>query len=222
MVGVSARFEGVMRHALSDFARRESVMQDMTYDFEPMDNISGELITLDGEVVEEEISFPGMSLEDFMARTKVYEQMPVPFSRSLRRSTYTAMVFMLIVGVGLIALPHLFQLSAVLNLPFLNMLNAWLFNYIDWLYAHIWLYVLDGVLLFAFPVLFLTTHWLRRGPIWLHWCAFGYVVLGVLFFIGILIPLLLLLVKVLVWIVAILLIVLVMIAILWALVRTPR
>ena len=211
-----------MRHALSDFAQRESVMQDMIYDFEPMDNVPGELITLDGEVVEEEISFPGMSLEDFMARTKVYEQMPVPFSRSLRHSTYTAMVFMLIVGVGLIVLPHLFQLSAVLNLPFLNMLNAWLFNYIDWLYAHIWRYVLDGVLLLTFPVLLLMTHGLNNGPIWLHWCAFGYVVLGVLCFIGILIPLLLLLIKVLVWVIAILIVLLIMFALLWAVFRTPR
>ena len=222
MIGVSAKFEGVLHHALKDFAWRKSEMQDMIYNFEPMDDVPSELITLDDEIAEEGISFPGMSLEDFMARTEVYEHMPVLFSRSLRRSTYTAMVFMLIAGVGLIALPRLFQLSAVLNLPFLNSLNQWLFTYIDWLYAHPWLNVLDAVLLFAFPVLFFMTRFLRRGSIWLHWWAFGYVVFGVLFFIGILIPLLLLLIKVLVWVVAILLIVLVMIALLWALVRTPR
>ncbi len=197
-------------------------MQDMIYDFEPMDNVPGELITLDDEVMEEGIAFPGMSLEDFMAQTRVYEQMPVPFPRSLRRSTYTAGVFMLIVGGGLLALPHLFQLSTILNLPFLNLLNLWLFDYIDWLYAHAWFNILDAALLFAFPVLFFTTRWLRRGPIWLHWCAFGYVVVSMLCFIGILIPLLLLLIKMLVWVIAILITILVIIALLWALFRTPR
>lgn len=197
-------------------------MQDSIYDFEPMDNVSGALVTLDGEVEEEGISFPGMSLEDFMARTRVYEHMSIPFSRSLRRSTYTAMAFMLITGIGLIVLPHLFQLSTVLDLPFLNLLNLWLFDYINWLYAHAWLNILDAALLFVFPILFFMTRFLRSGPIWLHWCAFGYVVVGVLFFITILIPLVLLLIKVLVWVVAILVLLLIIVAALGALFRTPR
>lgn len=148
-----------------------------------------------------QLSFPGMSLHDFMQQTRIYEHTPVAFSPLLARHTRLGMLFTLLAPFGRAALLPLSHLSTLLDLSWLGGVNNLLYADVAWMSTQNWLdYLNAGILLYGLILLILTRNF-HQGRPWQHWSAFIVAVIGLTNLCLLLIPGFLMVLKVVVWLV---------------------
>lgn len=146
-----------------------------------------------------QLSFPGLSLHDFIQQTSVYEHTPVTFSPLLRRHARLGLLFTLLALAGRVALLPLSHLSILLDLTWFSGLNNLLYSYVAWITAQNWLdYLNSSVFLFALLLLILTRNF-RQGPPWQYWLAFIIAISGIINLTLLLIPCILMVLEVVAW-----------------------
>ncbi len=143
---------------------------------------------------------PGLSLDDFMRRTRVYENSSIPIAPQLRRSALIGTLFTALACTGLVILPPLRVDLHGLDVNWFSGLNRILDSSMAWIVYHTWLDYVEGVFLLSVIPLSIITHWLRRGPLWQHVCVCVYVLIGVLNLLAVLAMLVLVLTNLLFWI----------------------
>jgi hypothetical protein len=122
---------------------------------------------------ERRVAFPGMSLQDFMERTSLYEQTPVLFPSNLRRATWIGLALTAISSLILVLLPIFADYLYGVQFPFfLSGLHVYRDIYVHWLLSSVWICYLNGLLLGSGAMLLILTHNLQRGRVEQQWIAF--------------------------------------------------
>ena len=146
---------------------------------------------------------PGMSLHDFMERTSLYEQTPVPFPFRLRRATWTGLVLTLICSLILVLLPLFASALGNMQFPlFLSGLHGIRDGYVHWLLTSPLIRYCNGALIGFAAVLLLLTRNLRRGNIGQQWIAFVQAIGGCINCVLMLVLLMFILLDLFMWILA--------------------
>jgi len=153
---------------------------------------------------------PGMSLHDFMERTSLYEQTPVPFPFRLRRATWTGLVLTLISSLILLLLPFFVRPLSTVQFPFFpSGLHSWREGYVRWLLTSPLMRYCNGALIGSAAILLLLTRNLRNGNIGQQWIAFVQAIGGCINCVLMLVLLMFILLDLLMWILALSVLVLV-------------
>ncbi len=141
----------------------------------------------------------GLSIFDFMQKTSIYEESPIPISALLRRSAWMGALFAALACLGLAILPPLSTTLHTLDVNVLSGLNRWRDGSIDVIVNRPWLDAVEGALLLSILPLLIITRGLQRGPLWQHICVCIYVVISMLNLLVVGLGLLLVLTDLLFW-----------------------
>ena len=159
----------------------------------------------------------GMSMEEFMKRTSIYEHKPVPFSPLLGRAARVGMLFTLITVVVILLLPKFFFYLKMLEIAPFGGFNESLNTYLSWLVHNPLVAISEGAIIMSGLVLLIFTKNLREGNTGQQWLAFIQAMSGTGNFMLLAIPVAMLIANLLFWVVVILLIVFFIITSLFAL-----
>lgn len=159
----------------------------------------------------------GMSMEEFMKRTSIYEHKSVPFSPLLRRAARVGMLFTLVTVVVILLLPKLFSYLKMLEIAPFGGFNESLNSYLTWLAHNPFVATGEGAIVVSGLVLPIFTKNLREGNSGQQWLAFIQAISGTGNFMLLAIPVAMLAANLLFWVVVTLLIAFFIITTLFAL-----
>ncbi|MBV9229750.1 MAG: hypothetical protein JOZ18_10590 [Chloroflexi bacterium] len=153
--------------------------------------------------IDRALAFPGISLQDFMERTTVYEHTPVLFTPRLRQGAWVGMLLTLITSSVVWLLPMFEGYIAGIFFPWFHGLNEYLKSYLRWLAHNPWIGSIDLVLLCVGVLLLILTGNLRRGGLGQQWLAFVEALGGCANLVLLVVPVAMILANLLVWLVVI-------------------
>ncbi|WP_137686114.1 hypothetical protein [Thermosporothrix hazakensis] len=148
--------------------------------------------------------FSGISVQDFIEHTVIYEHQPLPFTTKLKQGARAGMLLSVICAALLLLFPLMKQPLQSIYFPFfLGWLNNPLTVYMQWISQAFPLQLLNGSLFCSGIALLVITRNLRQGHLGLQWIAFAQALGGSLNMLLMLPFLLLLVVNLLAWFIAI-------------------
>lgn len=152
------------------------------------------------------LTYPGISVSDFLHQTTVYEDLPAPFAPRLRQGAFAGMALTLAGSLFLALLPRIQPLIA--SAPLL-VLHDFLNAYMHWLASTPLLNYINGVLLSSSLVLLIVTRNLRRGRLPLHRLACVEAIGGSANLVLLLIPLIIVCLNFALWVLILMVIILI-------------